>query len=311
MSVAAGQLGLTAIGTISNAGAISAGATSLTSGSSLTNSGTIFGDSALSLTADSMSSSGGLASNGALTFIARDITLASSSDVQAGSVLRISATNQLNTSGNILALGAADLSAVGAFNQNAIVRLRSTGRLASGGRLLQNGSVEANGALGLIGLGIEGSGELRSSASISFGAGAGGIDYAGNIAAITGLGFVAPGTIRLAGIVGTDGVASVDADILTLDGVLTGLGGVTTRVRSVNIDSNGGLRSGGDLLLNYASLNNIGLIAFGRRAASVGRWRVRQQWYHSVWRDVECSSHRQCTAWWNDYRDWRADTDCR
>lgn len=250
-----------------NAGTISAGSVEIQSGTIFTNTGNIFADQKLTIAAADIFNAGLLSGNGAVSLSGENISFARESDIQVGGILTVSATDTLETNGNLLAINGAELSASRHFVQNATIRLgEGGGRLVSEGILLQNGVIESNGNLSLLGKSIIGVGALLSAGSIAFEAGANGIDYSGNISATDQLVFTAPSTIRLSGSVLTDGIAQFDTETLILGGIVSAAEGLATdNVRTLNIGASGGLISGRDISLNYIDFNNLGTIASNGR----------------------------------------------
>lgn len=269
ISVANKKLTFSASSALGNAGALSADEIDILSDSAFTNSGKIFGDLDLKIAANTITNSGDLAGNGGLGLTAQNIILNGSSEIQVVGALRIFAQDSLETEGNILAIGAATLTGANLFAQNAAIRLGTGGgQFVSNGSLIQNGTIEANGDIGLSGQIITGTGALLSDRSISFTAGNGGIEYAGNIFAKIGLNFAAPTHVRLAGAVTTDGIATVDTGTLTIDGALSAFGGLNfTNVDTLNIGSGASLVSGADLSLHFIDFNNSGILASNKALA--------------------------------------------
>ena len=237
LSVAGGILSFFSVDAFENSGTISAREVLLSSDTAFANKGDIFGERDLALSADLIFSTGRLVSNGTLGITGRNISLFGNSDIQVGGLLSITASGDLETAGNILAIGGAYLFGTNQVIQNARVRLgEAGGRFSSAGLLLQNGSIEANGNIALSAQSIAGAGALLSSGFIGLQAVDGGIDYLGNIFADSGLNFTAPSHILLSGTVGTDGIARFDTRTLTLDGIVSANGGVEkVNVNTLNI----------------------------------------------------------------------------
>lgn len=267
LSVTDGTLTFSSVDALENSGTISAGHVLLSSDTVLANWGKIFGEHDVTISADVISATGGLASNGSLGITGRNIGLSGDGDIQVAGSLTILARGDLQTAGNMLAIGGVTLSGTNQFIQNAGIRLgEGGGRLSSSGLLLQNGLIESNGDIALSAQSIAGAGALLSSGFIGLQAGSGGIDYSGNITASLGFDFTAPSNIRLSGAVATDGIARFDTGTLTLDGIVSAKDGVeTANVSALNIGSAGGLISEGDLSLHYVDFNNLGTLATNGR----------------------------------------------
>jgi filamentous hemagglutinin len=256
------NIGLSASNAALLQGAVNGDGIRISAGTSLTNSGTLFAASLLTATADSIVHSGSSIGLTGLQLNARAIASGTASNTQTGGSLNINASEALDLAGSLLSVGNALIAAGTRFDQRAALSFGADARLQAGGALRQMGAVEATGNVVLSGNSITGLGRIRVDKNLNFEAGAGGIDYAGTLTALSGLSLATPGNIRLTGDTSTNGIFGLNAANIDIDAIVTGIAGITPVSNgNLNIGTAGALRSGSNLSLNLGSLNNAGLLS--------------------------------------------------